>query len=58
MENCTRYDCVETAVGAVILASGVICPPFNDSECVQVRACKSTQFHLNLFVIKFIKFIL
>ncbi|KAM4734656.1 otogelin-like protein [Anableps anableps] len=35
VENCTRYDCVETAVGAVILASGVICPPFNDSECIQ-----------------------
>ncbi|XP_008410626.1 otogelin-like protein isoform X1 [Poecilia reticulata] len=35
VENCTRYDCVETAVGAVILASGVICPPFNDSECTQ-----------------------
>uniref|UniRef100_A0A3Q3ASD0 Otogelin-like n=1 Tax=Kryptolebias marmoratus TaxID=37003 RepID=A0A3Q3ASD0_KRYMA len=40
VENCTRYDCVETAVGAVILASGVICPPFNDSECIQVRAAK------------------
>lgn len=36
MENCTRYDCVETAVGAVILASGVVCPPFNDTECLQV----------------------
>lgn len=47
MENCTRYDCVETAVGAVILASGVTCPPFNDSECVQVRANKCTQFNLN-----------
>ncbi|XP_015239499.1 PREDICTED: otogelin-like protein isoform X3 [Cyprinodon variegatus] len=35
VENCTRYDCIETAVGAVILASGVICPPFNDSECIQ-----------------------
>lgn len=37
MENCTRYDCMETAVGAVILASGVVCPPFNDTECIQVR---------------------
>uniref|UniRef100_A0A8D2ZLD4 Otogelin-like n=1 Tax=Scophthalmus maximus TaxID=52904 RepID=A0A8D2ZLD4_SCOMX len=35
VENCTRYDCMETAVGAVILASGVICPPFNDTECIQ-----------------------
>uniref|UniRef100_G3PIA3 Otogelin-like n=1 Tax=Gasterosteus aculeatus aculeatus TaxID=481459 RepID=G3PIA3_GASAC len=35
VENCTRYDCMETAVGAVILASGVICPPFNETECIQ-----------------------
>ncbi|KAK0155111.1 Otogelin-like protein [Merluccius polli] len=35
VDNCTRYDCMETAVGAVILASGVVCPPFNDTECVQ-----------------------
>ncbi|CAG5958074.1 unnamed protein product, partial [Menidia menidia] len=35
VENCTRFDCMETAVGAVILASGVVCPPFNDTECVQ-----------------------
>ncbi|KAM3870575.1 otogelin-like protein [Diretmus argenteus] len=35
VDNCTRYDCMETSVGAVILASGVICPPFNDTECVQ-----------------------
>uniref|UniRef100_A0A3B4UGN6 Otogelin like n=1 Tax=Seriola dumerili TaxID=41447 RepID=A0A3B4UGN6_SERDU len=42
VENCTRYDCMETAVGAVILASGVVCPPFNDTECIQVRTleCK------------------
>lgn len=37
MENCTRYDCMETTVGAMILASGVVCPPFNDTECLQVR---------------------
>ncbi|XP_068169533.1 otogelin-like protein isoform X4 [Antennarius striatus] len=35
VENCTRYDCMETEVGAVILASGVVCPPFNDTECTQ-----------------------
>uniref|UniRef100_A0A3B4BJY3 Uncharacterized protein n=1 Tax=Periophthalmus magnuspinnatus TaxID=409849 RepID=A0A3B4BJY3_9GOBI len=35
VENCTRFDCMETSVGAVVLASGVICPPFNDTECVQ-----------------------
>ncbi|XP_028306522.1 otogelin-like protein isoform X2 [Gouania willdenowi] len=35
VENCTRYDCMETALGAVILASGVVCPPFNDTECLQ-----------------------
>lgn len=40
VENCTRYDCVETSVGAVILASGVICPPFNDTDCIQVRTVK------------------
>ncbi|XP_035381341.1 otogelin-like protein [Electrophorus electricus] len=33
--NCTRFDCMQTAVGAVILASGVVCPPFNDTECIQ-----------------------
>lgn len=42
VENCTRYDCVETSVGAVILASGVICPPFNDTDCIQVRTSKQT----------------
>ncbi|XP_061898588.1 otogelin-like protein isoform X4 [Entelurus aequoreus] len=35
VENCTRYDCVETAVGAMVLASSVVCPPFNDTECTQ-----------------------
>ncbi|KAK3549020.1 hypothetical protein QTP70_025092 [Hemibagrus guttatus] len=35
VSNCTRFDCIETAVGAVILASGVVCPPFNDTECIQ-----------------------
>ncbi|XP_067090348.1 otogelin-like protein, partial [Osmerus mordax] len=35
VDNCTRYDCMETAIGAVVLASGVVCPPFNDTECLQ-----------------------
>ncbi|XP_042178686.1 otogelin-like protein [Oncorhynchus tshawytscha] len=35
VDNCTRYDCVETAGGTVVLASGVVCPPFNDTECTQ-----------------------
>ncbi|XP_057692652.1 otogelin-like protein isoform X4 [Corythoichthys intestinalis] len=35
VENCTRYDCMETAVGAVVLASGVVCPPFNHTQCIQ-----------------------
>ncbi|XP_036375556.1 otogelin-like protein [Megalops cyprinoides] len=35
VSNCTRYDCVETAVGAVVLGSAVVCPPFNDTECIQ-----------------------
>ncbi|CAB1323133.1 unnamed protein product [Coregonus sp. 'balchen'] len=35
VDNCTRYDCVETTVGTVMLASGVVCPPFNDTECTQ-----------------------
>uniref|UniRef100_H3DPH1 Otogelin like n=1 Tax=Tetraodon nigroviridis TaxID=99883 RepID=H3DPH1_TETNG len=42
VENCTRYDCVETAVGAVILASGVVCPPFNDTECLQIGGVVQT----------------
>ncbi|XP_064897434.1 otogelin-like protein isoform X2 [Columba livia] len=33
--NCTNYKCAKTAVGAVILASGVVCPPFNDTECTK-----------------------
>lgn len=34
--NCTNYKCAKTALGAVILASGVVCPPFNDTECTKV----------------------
>ncbi|KAL4660219.1 otogelin-like protein [Arapaima gigas] len=33
--NCTRYDCMETPVGAITLGSLVVCPPFNDTECLQ-----------------------
>uniref|UniRef100_A0A667Z3U8 Otogelin like n=1 Tax=Myripristis murdjan TaxID=586833 RepID=A0A667Z3U8_9TELE len=42
VDNCTRYDCMETAVGAVVLGSGVVCPPFNDTECIQVRTSAYT----------------
>lgn len=49
VENCTRFDCMETAVGAVILASGVVCPPFNDTECIQVRTCVFHILMLKLF---------
>ncbi|TNN34733.1 Otogelin-like protein [Liparis tanakae] len=49
VENCTRYDCMETAVGAMVLASGVICPPFNETECVQVRTSKCTIILLSYF---------
>ncbi|XP_072407704.1 otogelin-like protein [Chiloscyllium punctatum] len=33
--NCVRYKCLETAAGLVVLGSGVICPPFNETECIQ-----------------------
>ncbi|RXM32776.1 Otogelin-like protein [Acipenser ruthenus] len=42
VSNCTRFDCVESAVGAVVLGSGVVCPPFNDTECVQSVSPAST----------------
>eukprot|EP00062_Callorhinchus_milii_P019147 gi/632973492/ref/XP_007903181.1/ PREDICTED: otogelin-like protein [Callorhinchus milii] len=35
VSNCIRYECLETAVGVAILGSGVVCPPFNDTECIQ-----------------------
>ena len=56
MENCTRYDCMETTVGAVILASGVVCPPFNDTECVQVRSSNYTTLD-NIYIFKVKPFI-
>ncbi|KFM11362.1 Otogelin-like, partial [Aptenodytes forsteri] len=33
--NCTNYKCAKTAVGAIILGSSVVCPPFNDTECTK-----------------------
>nr|XP_033784676.1 otogelin [Geotrypetes seraphini] len=36
VSNCVRYDCRNTAVGPVLVASPIICPPFNETECVKV----------------------
>uniref|UniRef100_A0A8D0GHF9 Otogelin like n=1 Tax=Sphenodon punctatus TaxID=8508 RepID=A0A8D0GHF9_SPHPU len=36
--NCTKYECAKTALGAMILGSSVVCPPFNETECIKV--CK------------------
>ncbi|XP_030305381.1 otogelin-like protein [Calypte anna] len=33
--NCTNYKCVKTALGAIILESSVVCPPFNDTDCTK-----------------------
>uniref|UniRef100_K7G6F8 Otogelin like n=1 Tax=Pelodiscus sinensis TaxID=13735 RepID=K7G6F8_PELSI len=33
VSNCTKYECAKTAVGAMILGSSVVCPPFNETEC-------------------------
>ncbi|XP_066445392.1 otogelin-like protein [Eleutherodactylus coqui] len=35
ISNCTKYECTKTAVGAMILGSSVVCPPFNSSECLK-----------------------
>ncbi|XP_077119007.1 otogelin-like protein [Ranitomeya variabilis] len=35
ISNCTKYECAKTAVGAMILGSSVVCPPFNSSECLK-----------------------
>ncbi|KAG8578217.1 hypothetical protein GDO81_010425 [Engystomops pustulosus] len=35
ISNCTKYECSKTAVGAMILGSSVVCPPFNSSECLK-----------------------
>eukprot|EP00076_Gallus_gallus_P021224 XP_015142139.1 otogelin isoform X2 [Gallus gallus] len=36
ISNCMRYECIHTAVGSVLVASSVGCPPFNETECVKV----------------------
>ncbi|KGL77287.1 Otogelin, partial [Tinamus guttatus] len=36
ISNCIRYECTNTAVGPVLVASPVGCPPFNETECVKV----------------------
>ncbi|KFQ95501.1 Otogelin-like, partial [Nipponia nippon] len=33
--NCTNYKCAKTAVGAIVLESSVVCPPFNETECTK-----------------------
>uniref|UniRef100_A0A8C3RTT7 Otogelin like n=1 Tax=Chelydra serpentina TaxID=8475 RepID=A0A8C3RTT7_CHESE len=35
VSNCTKYECAKTAVGAMILGSSVVCPPFNETECTK-----------------------
>eukprot|EP00079_Xenopus_tropicalis_P034360 XP_017948131.1 PREDICTED: otogelin-like protein [Xenopus tropicalis] len=35
ISNCTKYECTKTSVGAMILGSSVVCPPFNDSDCLK-----------------------
>ncbi|KFZ64051.1 Otogelin, partial [Antrostomus carolinensis] len=36
ISNCIRYECINTAIGAVLVSSSVGCPPFNETECVKV----------------------
>uniref|UniRef100_A0A8D0ESX2 Otogelin n=1 Tax=Strix occidentalis caurina TaxID=311401 RepID=A0A8D0ESX2_STROC len=36
ISNCIRYECTNTAIGAVLVSSSVGCPPFNETECVKV----------------------
>uniref|UniRef100_A0A8C4SCC6 Otogelin like n=1 Tax=Erpetoichthys calabaricus TaxID=27687 RepID=A0A8C4SCC6_ERPCA len=53
VSNCTRFDCVETAVGAVILGSGVVCPPFNETDCIQVctKAANNKSVYLKKVIV-------
>ncbi|XP_067151614.1 otogelin [Apteryx mantelli] len=36
ISNCIRYECTNAAIGPVLVASSVSCPPFNETECVKV----------------------
>ncbi|NXK84637.1 OTOG protein, partial [Amazona guildingii] len=36
ISNCIRYECINTAMGPVLVSSSVGCPPFNETECVKV----------------------
>ncbi|XP_014343808.2 otogelin-like protein [Latimeria chalumnae] len=33
--NCTTYQCVDTAAGAMVVGFSIACPAFNQTECVQ-----------------------
>ncbi|XP_067906151.1 otogelin-like protein [Heterodontus francisci] len=35
VSNCIRYECLETTVGVAMLGTGIVCPPFNETECIQ-----------------------
>ncbi|KFW89173.1 Otogelin, partial [Phalacrocorax carbo] len=36
ISNCIRYECINTAIGPVLVSSSVGCPPFNETECAKV----------------------
>uniref|UniRef100_A0A8B9CK62 Otogelin n=1 Tax=Anser brachyrhynchus TaxID=132585 RepID=A0A8B9CK62_9AVES len=36
ISNCIRYECINTAIEPVLVASSIGCPPFNETECVKV----------------------
>uniref|UniRef100_G1KPN8 Otogelin like n=1 Tax=Anolis carolinensis TaxID=28377 RepID=G1KPN8_ANOCA len=38
VSKCIKYECTKTAIGAIVLGSSIICPPFNETECTKV--CK------------------
>ncbi|XP_042323917.1 LOW QUALITY PROTEIN: otogelin-like protein [Sceloporus undulatus] len=35
VSNCIKYECTKTAIGAIVLGSNIICPPFNETECTK-----------------------
>nr|XP_060635515.1 otogelin-like protein [Anolis sagrei ordinatus] len=35
VSNCIIYECTKTAIGAIVLGSSIICPPFNETECTK-----------------------